>query len=69
LLHAQTPTALFKAAELAGVKKIIQISALGANESAISSYHLSKKSADDTLRSLDLDSMEKAHKAWLYSMR
>jgi uncharacterized protein YbjT (DUF2867 family) len=54
-LHAQAPTALFKAAEQAGVKKIIQISALGADESAQSAYHLSKKTADDALRNLDVD--------------
>lgn len=53
-LHAQVPIALFKAAEQAGVKKIIQISALGADDSAHSSYHLSKKSADDLLRKLDV---------------
>ncbi|MCK5666120.1 MAG: NAD(P)H-binding protein [Thiotrichaceae bacterium] len=49
-LHAQIPIALFRAAEQAGVKKIIQISALGADESAQSAYHLSKKTADDVLR-------------------
>jgi uncharacterized protein YbjT (DUF2867 family) len=54
-LHAQVPTALFRAAEQAGVKKIIQISALGADESAQSAYHLSKKSADDALRNLNVD--------------
>lgn len=54
-LHAQVPTALFTAAEQAGVKKIIQISALGADESAQSAYHLSKKSADNALRNLAVD--------------
>jgi len=54
-LHAQTPTALFRAAEQVGVKKIIQISALGTDESAQSAYHLSKKVADDALRNLDVD--------------
>lgn len=54
-LHAQVPIALFRAAEQAGVKKIIQISALGADESAISEYHLSKKAADDALKSLAVD--------------
>ncbi len=54
-LHSQVPIALFKAAEQQSVKKIIQISALGANESATSAYHLSKKSADDTLQTLALD--------------
>jgi len=54
-LHAQVPAALFKAAEQAKVKKIIQISALGSDETAQSAYHLSKKSADDALRNLDVE--------------
>ncbi len=54
-LHAEAPMALFKAAEQVGVKKVIQISALGADESAKSAYHLSKKAADDVLRTLSLD--------------
>lgn len=55
LLHSHVPIALFKAAEHVGVKKVIQMSALGADESAQSAYHLSKKSADDLLKSLSLD--------------
>ncbi len=54
-LHAQVPIALFKAAEQAGVKKIIQISALGADDTAQSAYHHSKKAADDALKKLDID--------------
>ena len=54
-LHAQVPIALFRAAEQARVKKIIQISALGADESAQSAYHISKKAADDVLRNLTVD--------------
>lgn len=54
-LHAQVPIDLFKAAEKAGVKKIIQISALGTDESAQSAYHRSKKTADDALRELDVE--------------
>ncbi len=54
-LHTQAPTALFKAAEQTEVKKIIQISALGADESAQSAYHLSKKYADDALKNLNVD--------------
>ncbi|WP_239649661.1 SDR family oxidoreductase [Methylocucumis oryzae] len=37
-----------------GVKKIIQLSALGADEHAQSAYHLSKKAADDVLRQLPI---------------
>ena len=54
-LHDLVPSALFKAAARAGVKKIIQISALGADDSAYSAYHLSKKAADDTLKKLAVD--------------
>lgn len=55
ILHTQVPIALFHAANQSGVKKIIQISALGADDSATSEYHLSKKAADDALRSLAID--------------
>lgn len=54
-LHTQSPTALFKACEIAGVKKVVQISALGADDTAFSQYHLSKKAADDALSELDLN--------------
>lgn len=54
-LHADTPKALFKACEDAGVKKVIQISALGADAGAESRYHLTKIEADDYLKNLDLD--------------
>lgn len=55
LLHTHAPVALFRACERAGVHRVVQISALGADASAFSQYHLSKKFADDCLRSLDLD--------------
>jgi len=54
-LHTVAPMAYFDACRLAGVKRVIQISALGADDTAFSAYHLSKKAADDHLRSLDLD--------------
>jgi uncharacterized protein YbjT (DUF2867 family) len=54
LLHERAPQALFSACREAGVKLVLQISALGADDSAQSRYHLSKKAADDHLRSLDL---------------
>lgn len=53
-LHDQAPSALFRACERCGVKKVIQISALGADANAQTSYHQSKRSADDVLRSLSL---------------
>ncbi len=54
-LHSDAPAALFSAAEKAGVKRVIQISALGADQDAKSAYHMSKLAADDVLASLDLD--------------
>lgn len=54
-LHTKAASALFKACEKVNVKKVIQISALGADESAFSEYHLSKKAADDFLSQLNLD--------------
>lgn len=54
-LHHRAPAALFRASADAGVRRIVQISALGADETAFSAYHLSKRAADDYLRTLDLD--------------
>jgi nucleoside-diphosphate-sugar epimerase len=54
-LHRDAPIALFRACAVAGVRRVIQISALGADETAFSQYHLSKKAADDLLAKLDLD--------------
>ncbi len=53
-LHRDAPIALFRACEQAGIKKVIQISALGADDAAVSHYHLSKKAADDALASMQL---------------
>ena len=54
-LHTAAPCALFKACEKAGVKRVIQISALGADETAFSQYHLSKRAADECLMELHLN--------------
>jgi len=54
-LHRLAPLALFQACARLGIRRVLQISALGADESAFSAYHLSKRAADDGLRSLDLD--------------
>lgn len=54
-LHTLAPSALFRACEQTGVRRVLQISALGADETAFSAYHLSKRAADDVLRGLDLD--------------
>ncbi|MDB5757999.1 MAG: dehydrogenase [Burkholderia sp.] len=53
-IHSRTPRALFAACVQAGVHRVVQISALGADEQAVSRYHLSKKEADDYLASLPL---------------
>ena len=54
-LHFRAPCSLFRACERAGVGKVIQVSALGADDDAISRFHVSKKAADDCLRALELD--------------
>lgn len=54
-LHTQAPIALFQACETVGVKRVIQVSALGADDSAFSHYHKSKRAADSYLRASSLD--------------
>lgn len=54
-LHHLAPQSLFRACEIAGVKRVIQISALGADGQAVSHYHRSKKAADDALRACNVD--------------
>ena len=56
-LHVDAPIALFDACVLAGVRRVIQISALGADNGAQSAYHLSKRSADAYLMRLPIDSV------------
>lgn len=51
-LHADAPAELFRAAADAGVRTIVQISALGADAASRTGYQLSKRAADDVLRSL-----------------
>ncbi len=54
-LHISAPIALFQACESMGIRRVIQISALGANEKAFSRYHKSKYAADQYLRGSALD--------------
>jgi len=54
-LHRDAPCALFRACAQAGVKRVIQISALGADAEAFSRYHRSKHAADELLAGLGLD--------------
>ena len=56
-LHVDAPLALFDACVLAGVRRVIQVSALGADNGARSAYHLSKRSADAYLMRLPIDSV------------
>lgn len=53
-LHARAPQALFQACALAGVRRVVQISALGADEGT-SGYFRSKRIADDFLMTLPLE--------------
>jgi uncharacterized protein YbjT (DUF2867 family) len=55
-VHARAPRALFAAAAEAGVKRVVQISALGADEEAMTPYHVSKRRADDFLASMPVSS-------------
>lgn len=55
-LHTAAPRALFAACAAQGVGKVVQLSALGADEAATTAYHLSKKAADDFLAGLPLRS-------------
>ncbi|MFD2264633.1 NAD(P)H-binding protein [Lacibacterium aquatile] len=54
-IHAAAPKALFDACARRGIRKIVQISAVSADDAAGTEYARTKKAADDYLRSLDLD--------------
>lgn len=54
-LHAKAPSALFQACEQVGIKRVIQISALGADENSYTDYQGSKYQAEVTLRKTDTD--------------
>ena len=54
-IHDQAPRALFAACLEAGVRRVIQVSALGADAGAASRFHLSKRAADDFLATLNLE--------------
>lgn len=54
-IHTLSPQALFNASRKTNVQRIIQISALGADDHAQSHFHRSKKAADDYLRAIDID--------------
>lgn len=52
-VHEQGAKSLFDACLAAGVHRVIQLSALGADETGTSRYHRSKQAADDHLAALD----------------
>lgn len=52
-VHDRGARALFDACHAAGIGRVIQISALGADENSVTPYHRSKRQADDHLASLD----------------
>jgi uncharacterized protein YbjT (DUF2867 family) len=52
-VHTEGPIALFEACLAAGVRRVLQVSALGADAGAVTGYHLSKRAADDHLAALD----------------
>lgn len=54
-IHHLAPAALFDACVAAGVKWVIQISAISADDEAGTEYARTKKQADDHLRGLELD--------------
>jgi uncharacterized protein YbjT (DUF2867 family)/uncharacterized membrane protein YphA (DoxX/SURF4 family) len=56
-VHVDGPRALFAACVEHGVRRVVQVSALGADEAATTAYHLSKKAADDLLLALPLEAV------------
>ncbi len=54
-IHTRAPKALFDACARRGVRRVIQISAISAEDAADTAYARTKKRADDHLRGLDLD--------------
>ncbi len=56
-VHVKGPVALFDAAVAAGVRRIVQVSALGADATSPLPYFASKGQADEALRALPIDSV------------
>ena len=54
-IHHGAPAALFEACVAKGVRRVVQISAVSADDAAGTEYARTKKAADDHLRSLNLD--------------
>ncbi|MBV9890423.1 MAG: SDR family oxidoreductase, partial [Rhizobacter sp.] len=56
-LHRRGPIALFEACRQAGVRRIVQVSALGADAGATGRFHRSKRDADDAVLALPLQAV------------
>lgn len=54
-IHAHGPIALFEACEKAGVKRVVQVSAISATREAVTAYASTKLAADDRLRASRLE--------------
>ena len=54
-IHRAAPIALFEACAQAGVRRVVQVSAISAERSAATEYALTKLAADDHLRASALD--------------
>lgn len=65
-VHLRGPCALFAACAAAGISRVLQVSALGADERAATRYHLSKKAADDYLLGLPLRSTAVVQPSLIY---
>lgn len=52
VLHVTAPKALFQACGQAGTRRVIHLSALGADDQAGTQYHLSKRAGDEALLAL-----------------
>ncbi len=55
-VHAHGPAALFEASARAGVRLVIQVSALGSDAAAQTAFHRSKREGDEALRALAIPS-------------
>ncbi|MFN3513557.1 MAG: SDR family oxidoreductase [Phenylobacterium sp.] len=54
-VHAQAPAALFAASEAAGVRRVIQISAVGVDRDGLSPFSATKRTGDDALMASALE--------------
>ena len=54
-IHSKAPQALFSACRQAGVRRVIQLSAISAEPEAGTAYASTKREADDFLKTCDLD--------------